>query len=89
MLSFWKASCKSVASLWTEEQFEDFKGVNGRRRDNIKMSKRTNNGLQNITQKTKHRASPQKEGVSSSAPEGKAVCDLRVAHGVLIFLQTR
>jgi hypothetical protein len=27
MLSFWKASCKSVDFLLTEEQFEDFKGV--------------------------------------------------------------
>jgi hypothetical protein len=52
------------------EDFEDTKGVIRIRKS--KKDKRTNNDLQNTTQKTNDRATgtPQKPGMLSSVPEG-------------------
>jgi hypothetical protein len=57
----------------------------------MKKDKRTNNDLNNTTQKTKDRATrtPQKPGVNLAAPEGKAVPAPLVTLVVLLQLQTR
>jgi hypothetical protein len=76
-----------------QEKFEDTKGIirickskdrqhNGQK----KKDERTNNDLQNITQKTKDRVTqtPLKHGVNSGAPEGLAVPAPLVTPVVLI-----
>ena len=60
--------------------------------DKIKSTKRANNDLQNITQKTKDRATraPLKPGVDSVVPEGergRAVPAPIVTPVVLLYLQ--
>ena len=56
------------------------------------MAKRTNNDLQNTTQKTKYpatRTPPKKPLVNSGGPEGLAVPTPHMAPVVLLLLQTR
>ena len=77
----------------TEEQFADFKGVIRSRK--WKKERQYKNVKKDKQWYTKHytenyaSSNSTKQGVSSSATDGKAVSDLHVAHFVLILLQTR